>query len=76
MDDNVVRVSAMSYIGYPQDKLWDMSLDAYSHDEKVKGTALSFAAGAIDGAELACLSMGAMLVGLSAYARIKSKLSK
>ena len=76
MNDNVTRISPISHIGYPQDKLCDLSYDAFSRGKKVKGTVLGFAAGAIDGAELACLTMGAMFVGLGVYGCIKSKPSK
>lgn len=65
------RYSVMSNVAALQDWMFEKGSDQWDDGHYVKGAALSFAAGAIDGVELACLSLGLAFVGLGIYCSIK-----
>lgn len=67
----IERYSLMSNIAALQDWMYEEGSDQWDDGHYVKGAALTFASGAIDGAELACLALGAALVGLGVYCSIK-----
>lgn len=70
-EEMIERYSVMSNIAALQDWMFEEGSNQLDDGHYVKGCALTFGAGAIDGFEIACLSLGLAFVGLGVYCKIK-----